>query len=178
LGLIALVVIGGVALALASSNTKQPPTPLGKVKGSNIVGASAAGFIAKIAVGGEPPADVSGAIVVPAGSTLTTSHRVPDSLELFDGSVTLAAPDAASALVSFYRLELSHDGWKVTRTDATANGKGTELFGTIAGSDGFYWEVEVTVESANPSVSPALGGGDASASSSVSLQLVELNDED
>jgi len=118
------------------------------------------------------------ALVIPTNSTLTTYHRQAENLELFAGSITLSAPDQASDVVTFYRLELAHEAWKVTRTDATANGKGSELFATIAGSDGFYWELEVIVESSNPSVSPALGGGDATVASSVSLQLVELNDAD
>jgi hypothetical protein len=178
LGLIAVIALGGITLALLSSNSTPPPATLGTLKGSTIAASSAAKFLSKIAVSGEPPANVSGALVVPAGATLSSFQKVTENLELFAGSVTVASADQPSAVVTFYRLELAHEGWKVTRTDATATGKGTEVFATIAGSDGFYWEVEVIVESTNPSVSPALGGGDASATSSVSLQLVELNDED
>jgi hypothetical protein len=178
LAVIAVVALGGFALAIVSSGTKSPPTPLGTLKGSTIDAASAASFIAKIAVSGEPPSNVTNALVVPASATLSSFNRETENLELFAGSVTLAAAYQPSALITFYQLELAHEGWKDSRTDATANGKGTELFATIAGSDGFYWEVEVIVESKNPSVSPALGGGDATVSSSVSLQLVELDDAD
>jgi hypothetical protein len=178
LGVVAFVALGGLLLAALSSNPKTPPAPIGGVAGSKVTAARASSFISKIAVAGEPPANVTEAVVVPSGSTLTSFHREAENLELFAGSVTLSAPDQPSDIVSFYRLELSHDKWKVTRTDATADGKGSELFATIAGSDGFYWELEVIVESSNPSVSPALGGGDATVASSVSLQFVELNDAD
>jgi len=178
LGVVAFVSLGGFLLAALSSTPKTSPAPLGQVAGSKVAAASASSFISKIAVAGEPPANVIEALVVPAGSTLSSFHRQAENLELFAGNVTLLAPDQPSDLVSFYRLELAHEKWKVTRTDATLDGKGSELFATIGGSDGFYWELEVTVESSNPSVSPALGGGDATVASSVSLQLVELDDAD
>jgi len=178
LGLVAVVALGGFLLAALSSGPKVPPAALGQVSGSTISAASASNFISKIAVAGEPPANVTEAVVVPANATLTSSHRAAENLELFAGNLTLSAPDQASDLVTFYRLELSHEKWKLTRTDATADGKGSELFATIGGSDGFYWELEVIVESSNPSVSPALGGGDATVASTVSLQLVELDDPD
>jgi len=178
LGLVAFVALGGFLLAALSSGAKTPPARIGEVAGSKVTAASASSFISKIAIAGEPPANVTEAVIVPAGSTLTSFHREAENLELFAGSVTLLAPDQPSDIVSFYRLELSHEKWKVTRTDATADGKGSELFATIGGSDGFYWELEVTVESSNPSVSPALGGGDAAVASTVSLQLVELDDAD
>jgi hypothetical protein len=178
LGVVAVVAIGGLLLAALSSNPKTPPAPIGKVAGSKITAASANSFISKIAVAGEPPANVIEALVVPAGSSLTSFQRVSENLELYTGSVTLSAPDQPSDIVKFYRLELNHEKWKVTRTDATLDGKGSELFATIGGSDGFYWELEVTVESSNPSVSPALGGGDATVASTVELQLVELDDAD
>jgi hypothetical protein len=178
LAVIAVVAIGGFLLAALSSGSKSPPAPIGKIAGAKVTAASASSFVAKIAVADEPPANVIDALVVPANATLTAFHRQAENLELFAGSITLAAPDQASDLVTFYRLELAHERWKVTRTDATADGKGSELFATIAGSDGFYWELEVIVESSNPSVSPALGGGDATVASSVSLQLVELDDAD
>jgi hypothetical protein len=178
LAVVAFFSLGGFLLAALSSSPKTPPAPIGKVAGSKIAAASASSFLSKIEVSGEPPANVIEAIVVPTGSTLSSFHREAENLELFAGSVTLLAPDQASDVVSFYRLELNHEKWKVTRTDATLDGKGSELFATIGGSDGFYWELEVTVESSNPSVSPALGGGDATVASSVELQLVELDDAD
>jgi hypothetical protein len=178
LAVVAVVALGGFLLAALSSGSKPAPAAIGKIAGANVAAASASGFIAKIAVAGEPPSNVIDALVVPANSTLSASHRQAENLELFAGSITISAPDQASDVVSFYRLELAHEKWKLTRTDATADGKGSELFATIAGSDGFYWELEVIVESSNPSVSPALGGGDATVSSTVSLQLVELDDAD
>jgi hypothetical protein len=178
LAVVGVVAIGGFLLAALSSGPKAAPAPIGKVPGANISAASAASYVAKIAVAGEPPTNVIEALVVPADATLTKTQRENENLELFAGSISLSAPYQASDIITFYRLELAHEKWKVTRTDATANGKGSELFATIAGSDGFYWELEVIVESSNPSVSPALGGGDATVSSSVSLQLVELDDAD
>src|SRR5580658_4163042 len=74
LAVVAVVSLGGFLLAALSSSPKTPPAPLGQVAGSKVAAASASSFISKIAVAGEPPANVTEALVVPAGSTLISSH--------------------------------------------------------------------------------------------------------
>ena len=178
---IAVVVVisaGGLTLAALSSPPKSSDTALGTLKGSSIPAVSAAKAMARIAVGGNPPADVATAIVLPDGATVSSVVRTPSNLELFSGSLKLTVPYAANKVVTFYRLELKHRGWKVLRTDASATGKGTTTFATFPSADGFYWELDVAVVSTSSAISPTLGGGSADTGSSVSLQLVELNDQD
>ena len=82
LGLVAVVALGGFLLAALSSGSKVPPAALGQVTGSTISAASASGFISRIAVAGEPPANVTEAVVVPQqNATLTSSHREAENLE-------------------------------------------------------------------------------------------------
>ncbi len=61
----------------------------------------------------------------------------------------------------------------------TVSGGGTELFYERAGSDGYYWQVSVTVTAQNPSITPALAGGDQTAPTSrLVLDLVQAGDAD
>jgi hypothetical protein len=179
LGVVAFVSIGGLTLAAVTSTPKaEIPASLGTLKGSSVAATSASSALARISVAGEPPKDVAQAIVLPDKADVVQSSKQTENIELYNGSLTINAPYAPKAVVAFYQLELAHRGWKVLRTDATANGKGSEIFATIPSSDGFYWEVEVVVDSASSAISTALGGGSVSASSHVEFQLIELNDQD
>lgn len=178
LAVVAFITVGGIALAVVSAPPKSSDKALGTLKGTPIPAVSAAKAVARIEVSGNPPIDVASALVLPQGARVTDVVRDPANLELFSGTIKLGTDFAPDKVVSFYKLELAHRGWKVLRTDATADGKGTTTFATFPSSDGFYWEVEVVVEPSSTSISPALGGGDATAGSKVSLQLIELNDQD
>lgn len=178
IGVVLVITIGGLALAAISTPPKPSGTPLGTIHGSTISAISAAKALDRIAVSGNPPADVATAIVLPDVSTITGVVRTPANLELFSGTINLSVADKTTNVAKFFQLELAHRGWKVLKTDATADGKGTKTFATFASGDGFYWEVEVAVEPTSSAISPELGGGNAAAGSKVSLQLVELNDQD
>lgn len=180
LGLVAIIGVGGFAgAALTSSPSRSTAATLGAPKGSSIDAVRASGDLKKIMLGGEPPTDIVGALVVPAGSSLLNSATGNQDLDLYDASITLGVPDRPGDVVTFYKLELKDAGWKVDRVDATANGKGSELFATKGSSDGFYWEVGVVIDPANPSITPALAGNDATASSStVELRIFEIDDAD
>lgn len=179
LGVVAAISLGGFALAALSSPSKSTPADLGLLRGTSIAASSANAAVAEISVSGNPPQDVRASLVLPNHATIIGVTKHPQSLELYSGAVTVAAPYDVATLVTFYRLELVHRGWSVTRTDATATGHGTEIFATFPSKDGFYWEVELLVEpSAASSFSAALGGASMEASSHVELQLLELNDQD
>jgi hypothetical protein len=178
LAVVAFITVGGIALAAISSPPKPSGKALGTLHGSSIPAVSAAKVVARVAVSGNPPTDVATSIVLPDTSSVTSIVRTPANLELFSGSINLNVEYASSDVTQFYRLELAHRGWKVLRTDASADGKGTTTFATFPSADGFYWELEVAVSSTSSAISPELGGGTATVGSKVSLQLVELNDQD
>lgn len=178
LGVVALISIGGLALAGLTTGPKSTSSELGALSGTPILATSAEVALSRIAVSGNPPADVRSALVLPERASILVVTKHPENIELYSGKLTIAAPYTARALVNFYRLELAHRGWRVNRTDATANGRGTAIFATFPSSDGFYWEVETLVEPGSSTFSAALGGGSVEASSHVELQLLELNDQD
>jgi hypothetical protein len=105
-------------------------------------------------------------------------NNTGQNFDLFDASITLNVPDKDTDVISFYKAELTAAHWQVQRVDATPDGKGSEVFATIGSNDGFYWEVGVVVDPANPSITPALAGATPTASSSVELQIFEVDDAD
>ncbi len=172
LGLGAALAIGGFLLSAFSSGPQATTSGTGVLAAAaGLRAASAHGAIATIASAGEPPGDIVDALVVPSGSTVTGHAREDRGVAQFDRSVTLDAPASASRVVAFYRTELKRAGWHVAGADATADGRGTRIFATRAGADGYYWEVGVTVEPRTPALSPALAGDAASPTSSLDIRL-------
>lgn len=182
----ALVVVGlavaisaaGAILAVVSSG----PSPgssgrTGAIAGTPLRAEPARPAFGPVIHAGEPPSDVTRALVVPSGARATKARTIGGGLELYDAAVDFSIPDAKSSVVGFFRAALRDEGWSERSSVATADGKGTELFGRRQSSDGFYWEVGVVVKSANSSLSPALGGAAAAPTSTAEVRVFEVNDE-
>lgn len=177
-GLVLLVTIGGFAVAIAGSGHKgSGGAPLGKLPGVAISARAAAPVIRDISVDGDPPSDVSAALVVPARATIIKAVRPAPAVNLYSGTAELGAPYPTGSLATFFERELRHDHWSIVGTDATPDGRGTRIFARIASADGYYWEVGVTIEPATQSITPALAGG-ATPTSTVSLTVFEVDDAD
>jgi hypothetical protein len=178
LALVAVVAIGGFAIAIVGSGQKQSGgASLGRLRGVELGARSAAAIVRRIATDGNPPADVTRALVVPADSTVTSARPPGAAVILYSGTVQLSVAHSASQVVTFFKRELVHDHWTVLAVDSTAGGDGTRIFAKIGSSDGFYWEVGVGVTPVTTSITPALSGGSAPAST-VSLTVFELDDAD
>ncbi len=180
-GIVAVVAGGGFALAALGGGpgSQALPRTATHLRGVSLAAVPASGVLRSVVRGGEPPNDIAGAIVVPAGTRRTRSD-CGTPVSLYDCSVTLAAPARPSQVITFYRAELRHAGWQILAVDATAGpGNGTAIYAQKGSSDGFYWDVEVRIDSATPSITPALSGGSQSApTSTVSLRVFERNDAD
>ena len=177
----AVVVFGGLGLSFAFGGTAPAAGPSGGGVGSvtdGLAAVPAARAIALISNGGQPPADVAGSLVVPAGAKVSGHRDQAAGLGPFDRSVTLSVAASPSDVIAFYRAQLPRHGWGLLPGGAAAlAGHATELFYKRAGSDGYYWEVAVTVTPVNPSISPALAGGDQTAPSTrLVLDLVQAGD--
>jgi hypothetical protein len=179
LGCVAVVAIGGVALALAGSGGKQAGgASLGRLRGVAMAARAGKPILQRVSTNGEPPSDVVAAIVVPDGTTVTSAKRPGPAISLYSATVHLAVSYDASQVVTFFRRELAHDHWSVLAVDSTASGNGTQIFAKIPSSDGYYWEIGVVVNPVTASITPALGGGDSEPTSTVSLTVFEVDDAD
>lgn len=95
--------------------------------------------------GQEVPSNINDAFVVPVGTTARPGANTPNlGAGDFDCLQPMTTTHAsASSLISFYNAQLEARGWNLFSKGAS-NGDPQSLF-QKAGSDGFYWEVGVTV---------------------------------
>jgi len=93
----------------------------------------------------EVPSNIANAFVVPVNTTTRPGENTPD---LGAGEFSCEQPltttgTNSSAIISFFNEQLQARGWSLFSHGAS-NGDPQSLF-QKAGSDGFYWEVGVTV---------------------------------
>jgi hypothetical protein len=190
------LIIGGGLLALLPGGTASS-----NAGGTGLTGAGAAGesgvatpgvatvvpvisatkTLAKIRDSGSLPSDIQDAMVIPAKSTVTGTKDLDQGAGQFDREVDLSAPYTKSDLITSYRTELPLLGWSITGTSTvtTAGVTGTEILAQHESSDGYYWEVGVTIDATDQSVSPALGGASSTTSSSaIAIRILEVADGD
>ncbi len=90
------------------------------------------------------PANVLAALEVPAGSTVVS--RVSRAVDApFDGTVTYTNPASPAEIAQFFPAELAREHWRVDRST-------NPVLALIAGSDGNYWEVGVTISTLSSSL--------------------------
>jgi hypothetical protein len=178
IGIVAVITIGGGVLATLGSGPKPAPASLAAPPGLSLGAASASSFLGPITSMGQPPVDIASSLVVPAGSRLGAHGLDAADLGLYDGHVGFTVPASATTVVTFYRYELAHNGWRISLVAASADGHGTNLYAEKDSSDGYQWEIEVGVTEDNGSISSALGGASPSSASSVALRLIERDDLD
>lgn len=93
----------------------------------------------------EVPANIADAFVLPKNTSPRPGANTPDlgagEFDCFEPMAT--APASAGALLKFFNTQLEARGWSFFSKGAS-NGDPQSLF-QKAGSDGFYWDVGVTV---------------------------------
>ncbi len=172
IGIVALVSLGGAALALAGTHASPKKRPALPVSGPGSLPAERAmRILAPIERGGEPPIDVLDRLVVPKGSIRTSIQCAKSVIDLYDCAIHLTAPGAPPAVLSFFEHELPHLGWAKLSISPTDHGLGTEVLDQVASNDGYYWEVGAFVD---PLSSPTPGV--TGAASAVVLRVAERGD--
>jgi hypothetical protein len=180
--IVAVVVFGGLALALIGGNGAAPiPVTAGsKLAGSPLAAVPAASLLAPIVSDGEPPTAVVNALAVPSGSTRAeTAKNLASDDGQFNSVVYADVPASPSDVLAFYKAELRHSAWGLLPSGVNPidGGTGTELLYERAGPDGYYWEVAVIVTPRIPKISPALAGsGQTAPTSLLELDLLQVPD--
>jgi hypothetical protein len=99
--------------------------------------------------GGEPPSDITPALVVPVGARFLANLTTGGSSSDFDREIRIAVAGLSRAnVLGFYRSRFEALGWHLYSTSSNANS--VELLFQKGGSDGFYWEAGVNVTSTSP----------------------------
>ena len=120
----------------------------------------ASDVLAAIVQSGEPPANVLAALVVPKGTSAVPGTASQKGLGLYDASIDLQAPATAGHMITFVRSELRAGRWQTV--SAGASGNSYQFIAEHPGSDGYEWELGVTISPttfspATPSATPSNG---------------------
>ena len=158
---LALVILGAfVTIGIVTSHqparvdTQRTESP---VPGSALRAVPAANQLSVISQGGEPPANVVNAVVLPAGS-VRTAHQ-DNGAGQYDQQVTFRSGASQGALVGFFAAALRQQGWQIFSQGPAAHQPGTtEVLGKLPGSDGYYWEIGALVPPTSFGHGAAAGG--------------------
>jgi hypothetical protein len=127
-----------------SSTSRSPSSPARPVAGSGLTAEPAAQVLSPIVTPGDPPSDILGALVVPAGTKDVPRSAAQRGLGLYDASVAVEAPAAETAVLQFLRVELAAGRWSVTSAGPAPGGT-YRIIAQHPGSDGYEWELGATV---------------------------------
>ena len=176
-GLAALILVLFVTIAIVSTRS---PTPVKRSGGNVLVpgvalrATPAAGLLSPIVVTGEPPANILNAVSLPVGSVRISHLNNAAGAGQFDSQVTFRSGDSQAALLAFYAADMKLQGWQVFDRGAAANNPGAlEVLGKLAGADGYYWEMGVTIP---PTTFPS--GGPAHGVTDFTVRLLQQEDPD
>jgi hypothetical protein len=153
----AMIVLGLAVLILAvfitiAVVTSQSPTPVKTsttarvVPGSAIRAVAAADTLTPIISSGQPPSNVINAVDIPVGAVRVAHQNNADGSGQYDSQITVRSDDSQGALLTFYAADLKWEGWQAFDRGPAANDPtATEVLGKLAGTDGYYWEIGVTI---------------------------------
>jgi len=178
LGIAALVLIaGGISAALTTSGNAQPaPThSIPTVRGATIRAVPGRSALRPIVTAGQPPPDILNVVPLPAGTSVKTGSATDNGIGLYDHSLSFAAGVSEQRVISFFRAELKALKWQVVTQGPPSHGApGYRIVGQHPSSDGYEWELGVTV------APTTFGSGpDASAqTTSFTMRLFAVTDDD
>jgi hypothetical protein len=98
-------------------------------------------FSALLTTSPSVPTNVIKALYIPSDAKLRAQINYDRGSGTFDRSIVINCPYSASQLNSFFTSSLKHFGWNIiqdTKTDSSI-----DIFASIAGDDGHYWEVGI-----------------------------------
>jgi hypothetical protein len=176
-GLAALILVLFVTIAIVTSQAPAPikhsGAPVG-VPGVTLQAVPAAGLLAPIVTGGDPPNNILNAVSVPVGSVRVSHENNTAGAGQYDEQVTFRSDDSQAALLAFFAADMKLQGWQISDQGAARNDPhALEVLGKLAGSDGYYWDMGATVNATT--FSP---GGPARGTTHFTVRLFQEDDSD
>jgi hypothetical protein len=148
-GIAALVLlVGGIGAALTSSGSAQPTakTSLPSVRGAGIKAVPGRRSLAAIVSAGEPPSDILNVIPLPDHASVESGSAANNTVGLYDHSLSFSVAVAEQKVIVFYRAELKALKWQLVSQGPPPHGAaGYQIVGQHPSSDGYEWEIGVTV---------------------------------
>jgi hypothetical protein len=178
-GIAAALMIGGtVASGLAGSQGGAPAKHSSiTAKGSPLKAAPAKPSLSVISSAGSPPANILDALTLPVGSKVTPGSATNTGLGQYDRSLSFVVADSEQNVIDFFRVQLHADLWSGMSEGPPRNGPGFQIIAQHPGSDGYEWEVGVTVMP--ETFPPSAGAGVASTGETpFTVRLFQVSDQD
>ncbi|MHB8439159.1 MAG: hypothetical protein ACYDD4_08360 [Acidimicrobiales bacterium] len=176
--ILVIFLVGMVADAVSSSHSAPPRTShhVTAVAGTGgLVPTAAASLLGAITTGDQPPSNVIASLVIPHGTRAVPGSSLDHTLGLFDRSMRVQVPATATDVIAFFRAELPAGAWKVQSAIPQPGGS-YQFIAQHPGSDGYEWEVGLTLASTFASVVPQVtvpGSG----ATVVTIRLYASSDE-
>lgn len=148
-GIIAVLFVAGfVTDDITSAHHTPAPSPAAAptapVAGSGgLVPEPVRTVIAPIIGPDQPPANVLDALVVPQGTADVPGTVARQGVGLYDSSISLQVRAPEEHAIVFFRAELAAGNWQVV--SAGASGSDYRFVAQHPGSDGYEWEVGITL---------------------------------
>ena len=160
---IALVVLlaGGIGAALTSSGSTVPrgPSVLKTAPGAGIGAIPGRPALRGIVSGGQPPDDILDAVAVPRGTRPKAGSVTNNGIGLYDHSETFTVGAPEERVITFFGAELRAFKWQIVSEGAAPHSDpGYRIVGLHPSSDGYEWEIGVTVEPTTFGAPPAGAG--------------------
>ncbi len=168
-GTIALLVMTIGTLSGLPTGGKKQNLPI------NMASMSAAEDFSPVTPEGLVPSDVLAALLIPQHSTRTGFHNYDQGNGPYDRGISIMVRSNANATRSFFTAALNDRAWKILSSQAVNNG--TEILALHSGSDGYFWEIGVTIASkasnSTPSGSSIAAAPNRSDRTPVELRLLQ-----
>ncbi len=187
-----LTVLGILAGALSAGKPAPVPSSTPTAAGSPIHAIPAGPELSTIVSGALPPSDILAALVLPRGTEVTPGSARNQGVGLYDQSITFSVQASEKDVIAFFRAQLPVGRWKILGEGASSSASaespsgaeaGYRILGQHPGSNGYEWELGVTVmpETFPPSTSVPAGTSSAGGSAPVALtpftfRLFEVDD--
>jgi hypothetical protein len=181
---IALVVLlaGGIGAALTSSGSDSPApvTSLPTAKGATITAVPGRPLLAPIVTAGSPPGDILDAVAMPKGATVKTGSATDNGIGLYDHSLSFDVPVSEQRVIDFFRVELKAFKWDTVSQGPPPHGAvGYQIVAQHPSSDGYEWEIGVTVSSTKFGTGSGGGAsGGAADTTPFTVRLFAVTDDD
>jgi hypothetical protein len=178
-----LTLVGGIASAFvggtAAPVTSSAPTT---ARGSPLRAVAARPLLSSIISDGLPPTDILTALTLPKGSHFAAGSSADNGVGLYDHSANFSILASENDVIEFFRAELPSDRWTQITKGPPSNGVGYQIIGQHPGSDGYEWEVGITVMPETFSSAPSGATSSAHSSSSggttpFTLRLFQESDD-
>ncbi len=144
---LAIVMLGVFLLVdfVTSKGVVPPPTTMPVVVGGLVRDADPGPALTYCLQSEEVPSNLDSSFIVPVDTVPRSGANTPDlGAGEFDCYEPMSTSKASSGeVIKFFDAQLESRGWSLFST-AASNGDPQSLF-QKAGSDGFYWEIGITV---------------------------------